>query len=73
MTKCPFIIGSISETSVTIEITNRTILDQIPCTWCCLDKISTTYIADDSIFHIAQFESVTLLDHALLVMTERVS
>ena len=74
--KCPFIIGSISETSITIEITNRTILDQIPCTWCCLDKISTTYIIDDvfdTIFHIAQFDSVTLLDHALLAITERVS
>ena len=76
MNICPFIIGSNSRRNVTIEITNQTVLDQIPCTWCCLDKTSTSYPGKnffDGIFYIARPESVTLLDHALLVMTERVS
>ena len=77
MTICPFILGSSSETSVTIELTNHTILDQIPCTWCCTEGDTKHYVENpnflDSFFDLEDAYQLSLLDQALLEITERVS
>ena len=78
MTICPFIIGSSSEKSVTIELKNLN--QSFPCTWCCMDTTNNDLGDDDSlstimqkVFSVPVSEQLSLLDHALVVITEKVN
>ena len=77
MTICPFILGSSSETSITIELKNQTILSQTPCTWCCTKGKIQNFVENpnffDSFIELEQAHHLSLLDHALLEITKRVS